>query len=230
VFELPWKEQLRGCRRFRARGNLLFREGQFGRAAIQYEAALTWYEYIFPEGDEGVKEVDAERVGTLCNLAVCQLHLGKLVDAQATCEQAISMDRKCLKAWYRRAVSLRLQHKFDEAEEALKQAQSLTSDPSILRREALLLRAMRAAYKRSFAEMSARMFRPGASQAAVAAAAPTPTSPETVEAAGGAAGPDLVGGIERLDAPGAVQDPDDDAGSVTGPTTDELLRATERRE
>lgn len=100
-------EQLAACRRFKARGNLFFKEGQFGLAAEQYRKVGTarargadgpliallqrqvtiYYEYAFPDTDEQQKEIDSIRVHCLTNFSACAMRLGALEDAVDYCEQ-----------------------------------------------------------------------------------------------------------------------------------------------
>ena len=46
---MPVAEKIERMDAFHERGNMLFEEGQYARAAEQYKFALVYYEYSFPE-------------------------------------------------------------------------------------------------------------------------------------------------------------------------------------
>ena len=48
IFEMKEKEKSAFCEKHRAKGNYLFQEGLYPKAAEQYQLALSYYQYCFP--------------------------------------------------------------------------------------------------------------------------------------------------------------------------------------
>lgn len=151
MFDLPTAHKMAGIRRFHARGNLLFAEGQFRRTAIQYKAALLWYEYTFPErqgGDDGQLSLDQRRVSCLSNLAACEISMREWEAAEATTGLALRVDPGNVKALYRRALARRHRHKFELAQADIEAAVALApTDLALLRERALLRLTVREHHK-----------------------------------------------------------------------------------
>ena len=163
VYEMPVKDKFASCQRFRHRGNLFFREGQFGRAAVQYQAALVYYEYTFPDeetGPLGQSTLDEIRVQCLSNLAACQLHLRMWLDAQTTCTQGLAESPDKLKLVYRRAVARRHLDDFVGAAKDIARGLAMAPHSLSFRRERTLLRRAVKHYRRNLAKVSRRMFNP----------------------------------------------------------------------
>ena len=76
----------------RALGNQAFKEGAFEKAIELYTNAI----------DENVKNKDGLKA-VLCNRAACYLKLKKYEDCKDDCSGAIELDRRYVKAYYRRA-------------------------------------------------------------------------------------------------------------------------------
>ena len=76
IFELPEEEKIKLCEKYRAKGNYLFYEGVYSKAAEHYQIALSYYEYCFPESELAQKELDDLRVICLCNLAQSYSKIG----------------------------------------------------------------------------------------------------------------------------------------------------------
>jgi tetratricopeptide (TPR) repeat protein len=160
VFDLPNEEKMNGIRRFHARGNALFTEGQFRRAAIQYRAATVWYEYTFPpseDGPNGQVALDQIRLKCLNNLAACEMSLRDWTSAEQSVTLVLKQDPTNLKALYRRAVIRRHRHDFEGASADLDRAVSIDPSSLALRREAALLRLTVRQHRQKERAFAARM-------------------------------------------------------------------------
>ena len=78
VFELPENEKMSICERHRLLGNALYQEGAVHKAAENYKLALSYYEYCFPESEEGQHNLDSVRYASLCNISLCYRRMGHL--------------------------------------------------------------------------------------------------------------------------------------------------------
>ncbi|CAE7754890.1 FKBP4 [Symbiodinium microadriaticum] len=125
MFHLPETDKIRFCERHRILGNLLYEEGLLPKAAEQYQTALSYYEYCFPEDDETQRSLDTVRYAALCNISLCYCRMGLLREAEAAATQAVreSEDRRSTlpevaraKAYYRRA---QVHRKLDDYESAM---------------------------------------------------------------------------------------------------------------
>ncbi|CAM9827720.1 unnamed protein product, partial [Ectocarpus sp. 13 AM-2016] len=75
----------------KARGNALFRDGDFRGAADAFQHAA----------DADAAGLDLE-LACLCNLAYAQIKLGSMKDAEGTCSRALHIQPSCAKALFRR--------------------------------------------------------------------------------------------------------------------------------
>lgn len=73
IFELPEKEKFIYCERHRKMGNYLVTEGLLPKAAEQFQIALSYYEYCFPEDEELAHQLKIIRHASLNNLALCHI-------------------------------------------------------------------------------------------------------------------------------------------------------------
>ena len=189
MFDLPTADKMAGIRRFHARGNMLFSEGQFRRAAIQFRAALIWYEYTFPEktrGPDGQAALDARRLACLLNLAACEISLHAWADAEGTCSQALRAQPMSAKAMYRRALARRHRHDFEGADADICAAIRAEPGSGALLREQALLRLTVREHRRRERRVAERMLA-GAEAEGVQAEA---GAGNVVAVAPGADGPD----------------------------------------
>mmetsp|Transcript_13218 Transcript_13218/g.46243 ORF Transcript_13218/g.46243 Transcript_13218/m.46243 type:complete len:470 (-) Transcript_13218:129-1538(-) len=173
IYEMPMEEKMVACRSFKARGNMFFREGQFGLASEQYNRVLIYYEYAFPESDKQQKELDGIRIDSLTNLAACCIRLGRLDEALDNCNIALYADPGNAKALYRRAQARRMRHDFADARADVEAALAAAPDDTAVQREARMLANAVRAYKLKTAGVARTMFGSkgdgGASDAAGAA-------------------------------------------------------------
>jgi|EP01033_Poteriospumella_lacustris_P001524 tetratricopeptide (TPR) repeat protein len=113
-FHLPEEEKIRKCEQYKILGNYLFEEGMFDRAAKQYQTAIGFYEYIFPEDPKVQEDVDSLRIKCLCNLALCLIRLKEFRKAVEVCSSVIEADpHNYPKAFFRRGLAHK---KLDEYE------------------------------------------------------------------------------------------------------------------
>jgi tetratricopeptide (TPR) repeat protein len=106
-FELPEPEKMSYCERHRIQGNYLFKEGVYPKAAEQYQLALSYYEYCFPDDDFLQKELDDLRRVCLCNISLCFYRMGYWRHAIQAATQVLQEDKNHCKALYRRAQAYR---------------------------------------------------------------------------------------------------------------------------
>jgi hypothetical protein len=103
IFELPEPEKLTICAHHREMGNFLFDEGLFPKAAEQYQIALSYYEYCFPENPKDTAALDDMRHACLCNISMCYYRLGHLRKAIESASHVLAEDSRSVKALCRRA-------------------------------------------------------------------------------------------------------------------------------
>jgi tetratricopeptide (TPR) repeat protein len=103
IFEMPETDKVQYCEAHRAKGNYLFHEGLLPKAAEQYQIALSYYAYCFPEGEDAVKKLNALRVVCLCNLALCYIRTGYYRKAIESATIALQENAGNAKALYYRA-------------------------------------------------------------------------------------------------------------------------------
>jgi tetratricopeptide (TPR) repeat protein len=165
IMDLTEDGKVAACVEFKLRGNALFNEGQYARAALQYRQALIYYDYSFPEGEQQVFLDDLRRV-CLLNSAACFIKPRELQEALECCDQVLQEAPQHAKALYRRAQIYRLRDEFDKAHSDIGAALQLAPGDAQLRRELLLLRTRESAYKARSKVLGKQIF---------AAASPTTT-------------------------------------------------------
>jgi tetratricopeptide (TPR) repeat protein len=170
IMDLTEDGKVAACVEFKLRGNALFSEGQYARAALQYRQALIYYDYSFPEGEQQVFLDDLRRV-CLLNSAACFIKTRELQEALECCEQVLQEAPQHAKALYRRAQIYRLRDEFERAHSDITAALQLAPGDAQLRRELLLLRTRESAYKARSKELGKQIF--------AAAAGATTTTPHS---------------------------------------------------
>jgi len=113
IFELPEQEKLSYCERHRAKGNYLFHEGIYPKAAEQYQLALSYYEYCFPDAEAEQKHLDSLRVTCLCNISLCYFRLGCYRDAVGAATKALDEGPVHVKALHHRAKAYACLHEYE---------------------------------------------------------------------------------------------------------------------
>ena len=158
VWEMPWEKRLEKCNEFRIEGNMFFREGQFGRAAVRYHHAMTYFEYCIPESEEQEKQLEAMQLPTYLNFSMCMIRMQKFADVHTWCLQAIKIDPQSAKAFYRRAVAFRNQDEFSSAREQLDRALELAPEDAVIQREARILAHSISSYQLNISQVAGNMF------------------------------------------------------------------------
>eukprot|EP01053_Blabericola_migrator_P006703 Blabericola_migrator_1__6702@NODE_338_length_9616_cov_89_769714_g272_i0_p2_GENE_NODE_338_length_9616_cov_89_769714_g272_i0NODE_338_length_9616_cov_89_769714_g272_i0_p2_ORF_typecomplete_len716_score139_82DUF3856/PF12968_7/1_1e05ANAPC3/PF12895_7/7_5e05ANAPC3/PF12895_7/1_5e03RPN7/PF10602_9/0_0011TPR_1/PF00515_28/1_3TPR_1/PF00515_28/1_7TPR_1/PF00515_28/73TPR_19/PF14559_6/0_15TPR_19/PF14559_6/0_068TPR_16/PF13432_6/0_0083TPR_16/PF13432_6/0_25TPR_MalT/PF17874_1/0_005BTAD/PF03704_17/1_9e03BTAD/PF03704_1 len=124
LYNRPTQEKLRMARRFRMEGNVAFKEKNFKRASVNYQKALLYYDYTFPETEEEEKSFNENKLAAHLNLAAAKLNLGEYRECISQCYQATRMDAHCLKAFYRKAQAHLALDEFDEVDAVLNEVKS----------------------------------------------------------------------------------------------------------
>mmetsp|Transcript_2244 Transcript_2244/g.8074 ORF Transcript_2244/g.8074 Transcript_2244/m.8074 type:complete len:151 (-) Transcript_2244:621-1073(-) len=65
IFEMSTEAKTQCCLVFHARGDAFQSQGQYYRASLWYQRALSYYEYTFPESDDEIESLEATRLDTL---------------------------------------------------------------------------------------------------------------------------------------------------------------------
>eukprot|EP01054_Gregarina_sp_Poly1_P003619 Gregarina_sp_Poly_1__3618@NODE_2064_length_2747_cov_196_639552_g1332_i0_p1_GENE_NODE_2064_length_2747_cov_196_639552_g1332_i0NODE_2064_length_2747_cov_196_639552_g1332_i0_p1_ORF_typecomplete_len671_score139_64ANAPC3/PF12895_7/0_00013DUF3856/PF12968_7/0_00024DUF3856/PF12968_7/2_8e02TPR_19/PF14559_6/0_0095TPR_19/PF14559_6/8_2e03TPR_MalT/PF17874_1/0_0037TPR_MalT/PF17874_1/5e03DUF4919/PF16266_5/0_013TPR_1/PF00515_28/18TPR_1/PF00515_28/26TPR_1/PF00515_28/9TPR_16/PF13432_6/1TPR_16/PF13432_6/0_075TPR_1 len=125
LYSRPTEEKLKMAKRFRLEGNVAFEEKDFQTASVNYQKALLYYDYTFPEGD--IQEIDfnENKLSTHLNLAAAKLNLQEYRECISQCYQATKMDSRCLKAYYRKAQAHLALDEFEEVDSVLEQVKEI---------------------------------------------------------------------------------------------------------
>lgn len=107
LLELTERDKMSFCESHRRKGNYLFLESIFPKAAEQYQLALSYYEYCFPDDDETQIMLDTLRRACLCNISLCYYRMGHWRMALSSASQVIAEDGNNTKALFRRAQAYR---------------------------------------------------------------------------------------------------------------------------
>eukprot|EP01056_Protomagalhaensia_sp_Gyna25_P003945 Protomagalhaensia_sp_Gyna_25__3944@NODE_354_length_3757_cov_19_342657_g273_i0_p1_GENE_NODE_354_length_3757_cov_19_342657_g273_i0NODE_354_length_3757_cov_19_342657_g273_i0_p1_ORF_typecomplete_len704_score170_01ANAPC3/PF12895_7/0_0012BTAD/PF03704_17/1_3e03BTAD/PF03704_17/0_0063TPR_MalT/PF17874_1/0_0048TPR_1/PF00515_28/58TPR_1/PF00515_28/7_1TPR_1/PF00515_28/6_9TPR_16/PF13432_6/2_1TPR_16/PF13432_6/0_33TPR_19/PF14559_6/2_9e03TPR_19/PF14559_6/6_1TPR_19/PF14559_6/0_063DUF3600/PF12207_8/0_51TPR_2/PF0771 len=159
LYDRPTVEKLRMARRFRLEGNVAFGEREFQQASVNYQKALIYYDYTFPENDQQEQEFQQDKLSAHLNLAAAKLNLQEYRECIVQCYQATKMDDKCMKAYYRKAQAHLALDEFDEVDKVLAQAKELQSemDPSFKRLQTEC-QAKRAQHAKAMPQVLKKMF------------------------------------------------------------------------
>jgi tetratricopeptide (TPR) repeat protein len=126
IFYLPEAEKMIICERHRRKGNFLFYEGIYPKAAEQYQIALSYYEYCFPEKEEDQIHIESIRHACLCNISLCCIKMGEYRRAVESASHVIKEDVLNSKAYFRRAQGYRGLEEFALASEDLSKSAELS--------------------------------------------------------------------------------------------------------
>ncbi|KAK9815444.1 hypothetical protein WJX72_003733 [[Myrmecia] bisecta] len=152
----------RAAEQVKARGNALFKEGDFQAAHRKYTKALR---YLDTESlqTEGLSESDTEGLSTaalacLLNRAACSLKLGKPRDAMKDCSTVLEQQSDNVKALYRRGQAHLAVKEYDEALNDLKMGVKLEPNDKGVKAELLRVQKAKEAAKHRERAAYARMF------------------------------------------------------------------------
>lgn len=122
----------------RQSGNHFYQLGRYHEARAKYRKASRYYLYLNKQfgwqqlnhfkkhlGDADLRKIDAFSVVNNINAAAVDLKLGNYVSAKYDCSEAIRLDPKCSKAFYRRGQAQRGLKNYEEAINDLKEAHRL---------------------------------------------------------------------------------------------------------
>eukprot|EP00163_Fabomonas_tropica_P025566 TRINITY_DN4441_c0_g1_i2.p1 TRINITY_DN4441_c0_g1~~TRINITY_DN4441_c0_g1_i2.p1 ORF type:complete len:223 (+),score=50.73 TRINITY_DN4441_c0_g1_i2:591-1259(+) len=117
-YEQTGSERVATAQSFKDRGNLYYKNGQFGIAVSRYARGLQFVESNLDElSPEEQKDARLVKSQCLLNRAACDLKLGNLKDVLASCEEVLEYDSRNVKALYRKGEAF---FKLGEFELALK--------------------------------------------------------------------------------------------------------------
>lgn len=161
IFDMRSERQVANCIRFKNIGNMLYREGQYMRAREQYQRALVYYEYAFPEQEAVQGQLDTIRYLCCLNMAACQLKLKQHREALSSLYQALQHKPDSVKALYRRAQVYRHMDQYSKAARDIAAAMALAPTSADLRREAMALANQRKAYMKKLRRVARAMVEGG---------------------------------------------------------------------
>eukprot|EP00039_Didymoeca_costata_P007042 m.95787 g.95787 ORF g.95787 m.95787 type:complete len:351 (+) comp13516_c0_seq1:66-1118(+) len=123
IHKLELKERIAQGNQKRARGNFLFKQEQWDLAATSFHRGIK-----YATSTEGSSEMEV-LCGTLWNnLAQVQLKCSKWNDALESCENTIRLDKKNIKAYYRKAKALQAKKEYELAIECVQTACNFEND------------------------------------------------------------------------------------------------------
>lgn len=156
--ELSFAEKLEESSEFHVLGNAFFEQGQFSRSAYYYRRGLVYFDYMFPEGSVEMEQMDVQKLKLLLNFAACRLHTRDMDEVILHCNQAIDIDKKCVKAYYRRAKAYRLLDDYERSARDIAMAMELAPQDSKLRQEYKLLCGQKKSYQWKSRQIGMDMF------------------------------------------------------------------------
>lgn len=158
VVAMKTSERLEQMARFKNDGNVLFanQPANFKEALALYERSLIYFEYCFDGTDAEIIQADTLRLQCLLNASACFLHLKMYPKCIEYCDEALEVDSRSAKAWFRRGRAHRLQQEFVASERDLRKAKevSVDGDTQDIQRERRLLNEAKEHYKQSSTEVA----------------------------------------------------------------------------
>lgn len=127
IFEKPTMEKIEAADQFRTEGNNFFSNKEYQLAAVSYRRALIYFDYTFPETPEETSYHDKVKLAVHLNMAAVKLHLDDNDEVLSQCRQALELDPKSLKAYFRRATVYLRKGDFDRADEDIEDALEIDS-------------------------------------------------------------------------------------------------------
>jgi len=101
--------------RLKTEGNELFKQEKYSEAIRLYEKSMDVWKFIFPREEEDKKKMQDAQLPVLLNMAACQIKLKDYKSAWLSCEKALDIDVKNVKAIFRRGQSYAGQGDFEKA-------------------------------------------------------------------------------------------------------------------
>lgn len=156
-FEKPEDEKMRYCEKHRVYGNVLYDEGMLPKAVEQYQLALSYYEYCFPETEEAQNNLDETRYACLCNASLCHYRLGEMRKAIDCASKVLIKNPRYVKALFRRAKAYRELDEYENASADINLAIECNPHNNSLKEELRRLIKQKESAKANEKDMAQRM-------------------------------------------------------------------------
>ena len=159
VMSMTTLQRIEDMKKFKLDGNDLFKDSKYHEALQMYQKALIYYEYCFDAVDSEKRELEHVRLLCLLNAAACTLRLESYKQCIEFCNEAVEIDDKNPKAFFRRAKAHRLLNRYALAERDLERAAELTEGGkkcTDIQREVMLLQQCEEQYKQATMEFAQR--------------------------------------------------------------------------
>ena len=156
VVAMRTSERLDKMALFKEEANALYAHKKYRNALALYEKSLIYFEYCFDGTDVEREIADALQLQCLLNCAACFLQLKLYPKVIEYCNEALEVDGRSAKAWFRRAKAHRLQDKLEVAEKDLKKAIEASGEGCAdgIKREMRLLKEAKKRSKHSAIELA----------------------------------------------------------------------------
>lgn len=125
IYERSTEEKIAAAERFRQEGNEAYRKRNYGLAAVHYRKALLHFDYTFAETEELERQVDASKLPCLLNLAACKCQQEDWDEVLTQCRQALEINPRAVKAYYRMGLAYLNRDQFELAKDALVSAHEI---------------------------------------------------------------------------------------------------------
>jgi tetratricopeptide (TPR) repeat protein len=130
IYEKSTPEKLLAIKTFKSVGNDLFKEGNYGQAAVEYRRGIVYLDYTFPETDEETEEADTLKVQLFLNLSICKEKLEDFHESITLAQRVLSMDKRNSKAYFRIGTAKLCLDDFEGAKLAFKTALEISPNDS----------------------------------------------------------------------------------------------------
>lgn len=125
IYERSTEEKIAAAERFRQEGNEAYRKRNYGLAAVHYRKALLHFDYTFAETEELERQVEASKLPCLLNLAACKCQQEDWEEVLTQCRQALEINPRAVKAYYRMGLAHLARDQFELAKDALVSAHEI---------------------------------------------------------------------------------------------------------
>ncbi|CAJ1378044.1 unnamed protein product [Effrenium voratum] len=175
IYERSTEEKIEAAERFRQEGNEAYRKHNYGLAAVHYRRALLHFDYTFAETEELERQVDAVKLPCLLNLAACKCQQEDWEEVLTQCRQALEINPRAVKAYYRAGLAYLARDQFDLAKDSLLSALEIEPKNPDVAAALKQLKQNMEDYKSRTRDVAKEMFS-GKAEAAEAAEAQMPSA------------------------------------------------------
>ena len=105
-WDMTTEEKLNAAKGKHERGNECFKRNDIDRAIRRYIAAIDYISFDYDFSSMDARRAKERRVPCHANLAMCYIKQEKYYDAKRECDKALEIDPQCVKALFRRGISL----------------------------------------------------------------------------------------------------------------------------